>query len=184
MSEGDLDFTKPGAAVPPPSPEKVASARKEASTGSPQLAKTGFYVAMARHSSGGRVAPRNGERHVVFVVEDDKDMSTLVGEVLAKGGFLTRFARNRTEINAEFNKPPLPDLILLDVTLPDADGFQILERIRGNPRIAKIPVIMMTGKSEVTDVARGLALGADGYVTKPFRVSSLVSAVNTVLGLD
>jgi two-component system OmpR family response regulator len=184
MSGEDLDFTKPGAAPEPPSPERVASARKEAATGSPQLAKTGFYVAMARHSSGGRVAPRNGERHMVFVVEDDPDMSTLVGEVLAKAGFLTRFARNRSEINAEFNKPPLPDLILLDVTLPDADGFQILERIRGNPRIARIPVIMMTGKSEVTDVARGLTLGADGYVTKPFRVSSLVSAVNTVLGID
>jgi DNA-binding response OmpR family regulator len=103
--------------------------------------------------------------------------------VLAKSGFLTRFARNRGEINAEFNKPPLPDLVLLDVSLPDADGFQILERIRSNQKILKIPVIMMTGKSEVTDVARGLSLGADGYVTKPFKISGLVSAVNTVLGI-
>ena len=184
MSDDDLDFTKaPAAPAPPPPPEKIASARKEASTGGPQLARTGFYVAMARHS-GGRVEPRNGERHIVFVIEDDSDLGKLVGEVLAKAGFLTRFARSKVEINTEFNRPPLPDLVLLDVTLPDADGFQILERIRANPKIAKIPVIMMTGKSEVTDVARGLALGADGYVTKPFRVSGLVSAVNTVLGLD
>lgn len=182
--DDDLDFTRPGKPAAPPSPEQVASARQEASTGAPQLGKTGFYVAMARHASAGRVTPRNGERHLVFVVEDDRDLANLVGEVMAKAGFLTRFARNRSEINAEFNKPPLPDLILLDVALPDADGFQILERIRANPRIAKIPVIMMTGKSEVTDVARGLALGADGYVTKPFRVSGLVSAVNTVLGID
>ena len=179
----DLDFTRPAATPPtPPSAEVVASARKEASTGGPQLAKTGFYVAMARHASGGRVTPRNGERHSIFVIEDDPDMSSLVGEVLAKAGYLTRFARNKLEINGELNKPPLPDLILLDVTLPDADGFQILEKIRSIPRIAKIPVIMMTGKSEVTDVARGLSLGADGYVTKPFRISSLVSAINTVLG--
>ena len=64
------------------------------------------------------------------------------------------------------------------------DGFQILEKVRATQKIAKMPVIMMTGKSEVTDVARGLALGADGYVTKPFKISGLVSAVNTVLGLD
>jgi DNA-binding response OmpR family regulator len=107
-----------------------------------------------------------------------------VGEILAKAGFLTRFARNRAEINAEFNKQGLPDLVLLDVSLPDTDGFAILERIRGNQKIAKMPVIMMTGKSDVTDIAKGLSLGADGYVTKPFKISGLLSAVNTVLGLD
>ena len=182
-ADDDLDFTAPAKPSPPPPPEKMASARKEATTGSPQLAKTGFYVAMARNA-GGRVTPRNGSRHSIFIIEDDKALSELVGEVLAKGGFLTRFARSRAEINAEFNKPPLPDLVLLDVKLPDADGFQILERIRGNQKIKTLPVIMMTGKSEVTDVARGLSLGADGYVTKPFKISGLVQAVNTVLGIE
>ena len=182
-ADDDLDFTAPSRPVPPPPAEKMASARKEAATGSPQLAKTGFYVAMARNASG-RVIPRNGSRYSVFIIEDDKALSELVGEVLAKGGFLTRFARNRTEVNNEFNKPPLPDLVLLDVKLPDADGFQILERIRGNQKIKSLPVIMMTGKSEVTDVARGLSLGADGYVTKPFKISGLVRAVNTVLGIE
>ena len=184
-ADDELDFTKmPATPAPPPTPEKVASAKKEASSGTPQLAKTGFYVAMARHASGGRVAPKSGDRHTVMVVEDDGDLLKLVGEVLAKAGFLTRFARNRAEINAEFNRPPLPDILLLDVSLPDADGFQILERIRHNEKLSKLPVIMMTGKSEVTDVARGLSLGADGYVTKPFRISGLVSAVNTVLGIE
>ena len=182
-ADDDLDFTAPAKPSPPPPPEKMSSARKEATTGSPQLAKTGFYVAMARNA-GGRVTPRNGSRHSIFIIEDDKALSELVGEVLAKGGFLTRFARSRAEINAEFNKPPLPDLVLLDVKLPDADGFQILERIRGNQKIKTLPVIMMTGKSEVTDVARGLSLGADGYVTKPFKISGLVQAVNTVLGIE
>jgi len=182
--EDDLDFTRaPSKPAPPPPPEKVASARKEASTGSPQLAKTGFYVAMARNAAG-RIPPRNGARHSILVVEDDADLLKLVGEVLAKAGFLTRFARSRAEINAEFNKPPLPDLVLLDVRLPDADGFNILERIRNNQKILKLPVIMMTGRSEVTDVARGLSLGADGYVTKPFKISGLISAVHTVLGLE
>jgi CheY-like chemotaxis protein len=181
-SDDDLDFTTPMAPPPAPPPEVVASARKEATTGTPQLAKSGFYVAMARHA-GGRVPPRNGERHSILVIEDDMDLLKLVGEVLAQEGFLTRFARNKAEINGEFNKPPLPDMLLLDVSLPDTDGFHILERVRRTPRIAKMPVIIMTGKSEVTDLTRGLALGADGYITKPFRVSGLVSAVKTVLGL-
>ena len=182
-SDDDLDFTTPSAPAPPPPPEKIASAKKEAATGSPQLAKTGFYVAMARNAAG-RIPPRNGQRHSILVIEDDMDLLKLVGEVLAKAGFLTRFARSRAEINAEFNKTPLPDLVLLDVRLPDADGFNILEKIRSNQKILKMPIIMMTGKSEVTDVARGLSLGADGYVTKPFKISGLVSAVNTVLGID
>ena len=182
-ADDDLDFTKPAKPGPPPPPEKVASAKKEASSGSPQLAKSGFYVAMARNT-GGLVIPRSGSRHTLLVIEDDMDLLKLVGEVLTKEGFLTRFARNRTEINAEFNKTPLPDLVLLDVRLPDADGFNILEKIRNNQKVIKMPVIMMTGKSEVTDVARGLSLGADGYVTKPFKISGLISAVKTVLGLE
>jgi two-component system OmpR family response regulator len=182
--DDDLDFTKPAAKpTPPPPPEAVASAKKEANASKPLLAKAGFYVAMAKRPSE-RVIPRNGARHSVFVVEDDNDMLKLVGEILAKQGFLTRFARNRTEINAEFNKQPLPDLVLLDVRLPDTDGFAILERIRGNQKLAKMPVVMMTGRSEVTDIAKGLSLGADGYVTKPFKISGLISAVNTVLGID
>ena len=182
--ELDLDFTRPPKRPPtPPSAEQVASARKEASTGGPELAKSGVYIAQARIGAG-KVPPRSGDRHLIFVVEDDRDMANLVAEVLATEGFLTRAARNKNEINIEFNRPPMPDLILLDVTLPDADGFQILERIRGNPRIAKIPVIMLTGKSEEADIARGLTLGADGYVTKPFRATGLAAAVRAVLGLD
>jgi CheY-like chemotaxis protein len=182
--DDDLDFTKPAKPQPPPPPERMASARKEATVSKPELTRTGFYVAMAKRPPTPVIA-RNGNRHSVFVIEDDIDMSKLVGEILSKAGFLTRFARNRTQINSEFNKQGLlPDLVLLDVSLPDTDGFAILERIRGNQKLAKMPVIMMTGKSDVADIAKGLSLGADGYVTKPFKISGLLSAVNTVLGLD
>ena len=183
MSGDDLDFTRPSAAPPPP-PEKVAQARQEAGTGTPRLEKTGFYVAMARHAKGGMVMPREGPRHTILIIEDDPTLLKLVSEVLAQAGFRVRTARNRTEINAEINKTPLPDLLLLDVTLPDADGFQILERIRAAPKLAKMPVIMMTARSDVADISHGLALNADGYVTKPFKINALISAVGTVLGLE
>jgi CheY-like chemotaxis protein len=181
--EDDLDFTRPAKPTPPPPPERMARARKEATVMKPELTRTGFYVAMAKRPPTPIIA-RAGTRHSIFIIEDDTDMSKLVGEILAKAGFFTRFARNRAEINTEFNKQGLPDLVLLDVSLPDTDGFAILERIRGNQKLAKMPVIMMTGKSDVTDIAKGLSLGADGYVTKPFKISGLMSAVNTVLGLD
>ena len=179
----DLDFTKP-APSPPPPPEKMAEARKEAGSGTPRLEKTGFYVAMARHSKGGMVLPKDGPRHTILIIEDDTTLLKLVSEVLVQAGFRVRTARNRAEINTEINKVPLPDLLLLDVTLPDADGFQILERIRAAPKLAALPVIMMTGKSDITDITRGLSLNADGYVTKPFKINALIAAVGTVLGLE
>jgi CheY-like chemotaxis protein len=179
----DLDFTKPGGGKPP-APEKLAEARKEAGISTPRLAKSGFYVAMARHAQGGPVMPHEGPRHTILVIEDDPTLLKLVVEVLNTAGFKTRTARNRAEINAEINKSPLPDLLLLDVTLPDADGFQILERVRAAPKLAKMPVIMMTARSDVADISHGLALNADGYVTKPFKINALISAVGTVLGLE
>src|SRR5512135_634791 len=111
----ELDFTKPPPKpAPPPPPERVEKAKQEAVASRPELVRTGFYVAMARRPSE-KVLPRNGNRHSVLVVEDDSDLLKLVIEVLGKAGFLTRSAKNRTEINAEFNKTPLPDLVLLDV---------------------------------------------------------------------
>ena len=176
--ELDLDFTKASPeAAKAPTPE----ARQEASTGTPELARTGYYISKARLNHA-KLVPRNGSRFGIFVIEDDRDLAKLVGEVLASAGFLTRFAKNKAEINAEFNRPPLPDLVLLDVTLPDADGFAILERIRANAKLTRVPVVMMTGRSDPADIAKGLTLGADGYVTKPFKVAGLVNAINTVLG--
>jgi CheY-like chemotaxis protein len=100
------------------------------------------------------------------------------------GTFATRDSVHRAaaRINAEVNKPLLPDLMLLDIMLPDADGLQILARLRAHSKFARLPVIMMTGKAEVADVKAGLAAGADGYVSKPFKVSALMMAVNLVLG--
>ncbi len=180
--DDDLDFTKPApAAPPPPSPQQLETAQKEAATGGAELRKAGYYVAIARRA-GAKVPPRNGERHCLLVVEDDPDLGGLVQDIFTMHGFEVRRAANRAEINREINKPILPDLILLDIMLPDADGLQILARLRAHPKYARMPVIMMTGKAEVGDVKAGLAAGADGYVTKPFKMSALVASVNMVLG--
>jgi len=180
--DDDLDFTRPVPVEPPaPTPQQLETAGKEATSGGAELRKAGYYVAIARRATA-RVPPRNGERHALLVVEDDPDLSTLVAEIFSVEGFEVRSAANRAQINAEVNKPMLPDLILLDIMLPDADGLQILARLRAHPKFARLPVIMMTGKAEPSDVKAGLAAGADGYVSKPFRMSALVAAVNLVLG--
>ncbi|HZZ92207.1 MAG TPA: response regulator transcription factor [Usitatibacter sp.] len=128
------------------------------------------------------VKPRDGMKHSLLVVEDDPDLLKLVGEIMRTAGFSMRFARSLAELRNELRSGGLPDVMLLDVQLPDADGFEILEEIRGNARFEGLPVMMMTGRSQGHHVARGLALGADGYITKPFRMSQLVTAVNAVLG--
>ncbi len=142
-----------------------------------------FHATLARNA-GVRTAPRDGARHCVLVIEDDDSMLKMVSEIFVTAGFTTRTGSTRAQLTAELNRKPLPDVILLDVNLPDTDGFQVLERIRNHPVLASLAVILMTGEGGAGQVTRGLALGADGYITKPFKLSGLVSAVNTVLGLD
>ncbi len=179
----DLDFTGvQSAPVPAPSPQKMENARLEAISGNEELQASGFYVAMARRSSV-RIAPKDGsERHTLLVVEDDRTLCKLLAEILGTAGYTVRFAGNRAQINAEVNRSPLPDLMLLDVQLPDADGLKVLAKLRSHPTFAELPVIMMTGRSGAADVMQGLAAGADGYVTKPFKMSALVGVVNSALG--
>lgn len=142
-----------------------------------------FEATLARNR-GDRVPPRNGQRHSVLVIEDDAILLKLLGEVLGTAGFDVRFARNREELKVELNRKPLPDIALLDLGLPGMDGYEVLEKVRAHPVLEKLPVIIMTGRSQAHHMTRGLALGADGYVTKPFKISAMVNAVNTVLGLD
>lgn len=178
----ELDFTHPGTAPAPAiTPQQVERVREEAKAVAPKLQAAGFYVSIARQAAR-RIPPRNGEKYAVLVVEDDADLGQLLIDIFMLAGFEVRWASNRAEINAEMNRQPFVDLILLDIVLPDANGLDILQRIRGHPRLAKLPVILMTGKSSADDVLAGLAAGADGYVSKPFKMSALVKSVNTVLG--
>jgi DNA-binding response OmpR family regulator len=98
-------------------------------------------------------------------------------------GYEPRVAGNRDEIVAALRVSPLPDVILLDVNLPGTDGFDILARVRQHPALREIPVIMLTAQTSRRDVLRGLAGGANGYITKPFDHEALVKSLRAVLGL-
>lgn len=160
----------------------LSRAGDEADSGAMSLKKAGYYVSIARQRLTAR-APSAGEPLRALVVEDEPLLAKFVKSYLILDGFQVRLAGNRAEVVAELRKTPVPDLVLLDVMLPDADGFDILLRLRQHPALQDVPVIMLTGVATREAVIKGLAGGADGYVTKPFEVDVLMRAINTVLGL-
>lgn len=116
-------------------------------------------------------------KYRILVVDDERRMVGFIRLNLEQDGFEVIEAYNGSEA-LERLRDSLPDLILLDVMMPDIDGFEVLRTIR---EISQIPVIMLTAKSEENDKVKGLELGADDYVTKPFSPRELVSRVKAVL---
>jgi two-component system, OmpR family, response regulator len=162
------------------SAEQTRPFEEAALIGGEQLHASGFFVDIVR-----RAQPREPVAEpLVLVVEDDPGTSRVIDAVLKKHGFSTRIAENLQGVLRGVNTRPLPDMILLDIMLPDANGFAVLERIRRHPDLRHIPVVMLSSLSDPADVAKGLALGAAGYLSKPARPQALVAAARSVLGLD
>ncbi len=117
------------------------------------------------------------ERKHILVVDDEPRMVRFVRMNLELEGYVISTAANGTEALAKV-RDELPDLVLLDVMMPEMDGYEVLERIR---QVSSVPVIMLTVKAEEADKVRGLELGADDYVTKPFSPQELASRVKAAL---
>ena len=160
----------------------TAKGKKQAAATVALLQENGYSVRIARRAKRVRNLEQGGALSVL-VIEDEQHLSGLLKHVLTAEGFDVRTAKNREEIIAEFRRPPLPDLVLLDVVLPDANGFDILLKMRQHPALKAVPVVMLTGQATRDAVLKGLGAGADGYITKPFRVEVLAKAVAAVLGL-
>jgi len=121
--------------------------------------------------------PEEFERRRILVVDDEERMVRFIRMNLEHDGFQVVEAFNGKQAIDKLREAT-PDLILLDVMMPDLDGFDVLETIREH---SNVPVIMLTAKGEEDDRVRGLELGADDYVTKPFSPRELVSRVKAVL---
>jgi CheY-like chemotaxis protein len=147
---------------------------------------TGAQDAIPLQLDGTPVRPTRqaleGGKLTAIVVEDEPHLARFLKQYLALEGFETRLAGNREEILTAFATPPVPDLVLLDVVLPDADGFDVLLKMRRHPALKSVPVVMLTAKATRESVLKGLAGGADGYVTKPFEADVLIKAVQAVMG--
>jgi len=171
-----------GSAPAAPSAEAVRGAQDEAEGGAKRLSLDGYYVSIARRAAH-NVRPAKAPLLSVLAVEDDPAMQRLLRLLLAEAGFSPRLAGTREEIIAALRVQPSPDAILLDIMLPGTDGFNVLARLKQHPALKSIPVIMLTGKATREDVLRGLAGGADGYITKPFDHEVLITGVRAVLGV-
>jgi two-component system, OmpR family, alkaline phosphatase synthesis response regulator PhoP len=122
------------------------------------------------------------ERHrpLVLVADDDEDILELVRFRLAGGGYDTICAHDGTQALA-LAAERLPDVAVLDVSMPGLDGVAITEQMRSSEATRRIPVILLTASANPGDVAKGLAAGAEDYVTKPFSPELLESRVSAVL---
>jgi two-component system KDP operon response regulator KdpE len=120
---------------------------------------------------------KSSRKYRILVVDDERRMVGFIRLNLEQDGFEVIEAFNGTEALNRL-RDSLPDLILLDVMMPDIDGFDVLRVIR---EISQVPVIMLTAKSEEEDIVKGLELGADDYITKPFSPRELASRVKAVL---
>jgi len=116
----------------------------------------------------------------IFIVEDDENIRELVIYALNSNGFEVVGFEQGGEFFSRL-KTDLPDLILLDIMLPDQDGINILKKIKNNESTKTVPVIMLTAKGSEYDKVKGLDLGADDYITKPFSILELISRIKAVL---
>ena len=118
---------------------------------------------------------------VILVVEDDPDQLALAELRLGMAGYQVRSVDRAKALSRTLREDKRPDLLLLDVMLPDGNGFDILAQLRARPDFATLPVVLLTVKAELGDIRKGLALGADGYITKPYSKNQLAEVIGRVL---
>jgi len=122
----------------------------------------------------------NTEANKVLVVDDDKFMVTVISDCLQKEGFLVYGAHDCNSAMEQIYQIT-PDIILLDVVLPQMDGYDICRMLRNDTRISHLPIIILTSRGQIEDKVTGLEAGADDYITKPFDNLELVARVKTHL---
>ena len=116
----------------------------------------------------------------IAIVDDEPDLVELVSVTLRKNGFIP-VGFNDAGALLKYLKSELPDMILLDLMLPDADGFDVCKYLKNDERYSDIPVIMLTAKAEESDKVLGLEIGADDYITKPFSPREMIARIRVVL---
>jgi CheY-like chemotaxis protein len=154
--------------------------RDETEKAASALARTGAYLALDRlRVRQGSAKPPTDT--VVLIVEDDPDQLALADLRMTMAGYRVRVAHTANAFLQSMFDDGAPDLLLLDVELPDGDGFEILTRMRRHKVLSELPIVMLTAKNDPDAIGRGLSLGADGYVTKPYTKNILADVVRRIL---
>ena len=157
-----------------PPPVEIEDARyfdQEVSFADISLSRLGVYVASERIANR-PPSEKAAEDTLALIVEDDPDQLALAVLRLTVAGYPVQTA-DCVEALFRSLQQGAPDAIFLDIGLPDGNGFDVLTTLRQHPTYTVLPIIMLTARSEAEDVAKGLALGADGYITKPYGQNTL-----------
>lgn len=116
----------------------------------------------------------------IYIVEDDKNIREIEMFALKNSGYVVEeFENAKSFFSRSVEK--VPDLVLLDIMLPDMDGLEIVKKLRSRPDTVRVPIILLTAKTTELDKVKGLDIGADDYLTKPFGVMELISRVKALL---
>jgi len=118
--------------------------------------------------------------HKILIVDDEPNIVLSLEFLMEQGGFAVAVARDGEEALAQMASFR-PDLVLLDIMLPKMNGYEVCQKIRATPDWAGVRVLMLSAKGRELEVSKGLALGADGYVTKPFSTHDLMDQVRRLL---
>jgi len=177
----DITFTGGREPQLPPLPDedKKRLARTTVIAGA-TLLRQGSFLAVDRIANLPPLAKKPPDT-VVLLVEDDPDQLALGELRLTMAGYQVRSVDGAKSLSRFLREQPRPDLLLLDVMLPDGNGFDILGKLRARPEFAMLPIVLLTVKAELANIRKGLALGADGYITKPYSKNQLAEVIGRVL---
>lgn len=173
----DLDFTK-FAPLPPVTEAQARKLTPDVEVGSTRLKATGFFIAIRGRNVN---LPVMSRKPLILIIDDEPTVCELLETYLQGEGYVTRSAGNLKDIMREVGRLPIPDLILCDVEMPDANGFDLLNKFHNSQMFGKVPVVMLTGRNEKQDILRGLSLGAAGYITKPAKLGVVQNALQKLL---
>jgi DNA-binding response OmpR family regulator len=127
------------------------------------------------------MATDKSSEKTIIVVDDNPDIVNIVKTILEGKGYNVMCAYSGAELFTKL-KERKPDLIILDIMMPEMDGLEVLTKLKGVPETASLPVILLTAKVQYEDVLGGYKLGADYYITKPFTSTQLTNGINLLLG--
>jgi len=181
---GDLDeitFTgRPLPLLPPMTDDDRKRLAKTTVVGGATLLRSGSFLSEERIANLAPLAKAPAQT-VILLVEDDPDQAALAELRLTMAGYQVHSVDRAKALSGYLRQQARPDLLLLDVMLPDGNGFDILAQLRGRPEFSTLPIVLLTAKAELTDIRKGLALGADGYITKPYSKNQLAEVIGRVL---
>jgi CheY-like chemotaxis protein len=116
----------------------------------------------------------------ILIADDEPNILLSLDFLLRKNNYAVLVARNGTEAMEQLGHER-PDLVLLDIMMPDVDGYAICKHIRSTPHLKNIKIIFLSAKAKESEIKQGLAIGADAYITKPFSTRALIQKINELL---